>query len=499
MSEKATETVHLLVVSREPAALQPLWAVGASNAWQLENVGNGWEAMERLQSGALPDLLLLDLPQGDDDGLHMLRWLRRLRPELPIVLISHADDPNQKREAIRLGASDYVVKPFDAQQLDKILRRQLSPAQDHFETEITSDDVEQVGRDAFFVSASSIMRRLRGQAELLAETSVPVLILGEGGSGKETVARLMHKLSVRSSFPFVKVSCAALPGELLEAELFGSERVPSGTRPKHGKLELCNKGTLLLDEIVELPIELQARLMQVLQTQKFVRSSGETVEVDVRILAATSANIERALAEKRLREDLYYLLSAFTLHVPALRQRVEEIPLLGQHFMHYLSKHYGLPPRAFSSAVLGACRSYSWPGNLRELESFVKRYLMMGESEHGIGPQDSRQSDEELDNQEGGSDPGQDRESKRIVVQSTSLKSLVQNVKLEAERNAIAAALEKTGWNRKAAARLLKVSYRTLLYKIEQYHMTASDTAVYSGGNGVKTNGNGFRGNGRAS
>jgi DNA-binding NtrC family response regulator len=505
MSEKASEIVQLLVVSREPRALQPLWAVGAGNAWQLESVGNGWEAMERLQSRDLPDLLLLDLAHGNDDGLHMLRWLHRLRPELPIVLISDSDDPNQKREAIRLGASDYVVKPFDSQQVEKILRRQLSPAHDHLETEITSDDVEQVGRDAFFVSASSIMRRLRGQAELLAETNVPVLILGEAGSGKETVARLMHKLSIRSSFPFVKVSCAALPGELLEAELFGSERMQNGGRPKQGKLELCNRGTLLLDEIVELPIELQSRLMQVLQTGKFTRPSGVAVEVDVRILAATSANIERALAEKRLREDLYYLLSAFTLHVPALRQRAEEIPLLGQHFMHYLSKHYGLPPRAFSSAVLGACRSYSWPGNLRELESFVKRYLMMGESDNGVGPQDSRPSDEELENQEDGPESRIEHEPKKSASQSTSLKSLVQNVKLEAERNAISAALEKTGWNRKAAARLLKVSYRTLLYKIEQYHMTSSDTAVFSGGNGVKSNGNGngngngFRGNGRAS
>jgi len=222
-------------------------------------------------------------------------------------------------------------------------------------------------------------------------------------------------------------------------------------------------------------------------------------------MAATSANIERALAEKRLREDFYYLLSAFTLHVPALRQRAEEIPLLGQHFMHYLSKHYGLPPRALSSAVLGACRSYSWPGNLRELESFVKRYLMMGESDNGVGPQDSHQNDEEMENQEEGSELRTEHEPKKSVSQSTSLKSLVQNVKLEAERNAISAALEKTGWNRKAAARLLKVSYRTLLYKIEQYHMTSSDTAVFSGGNGVKSNGNGngngngFRGNGRAS
>jgi DNA-binding NtrC family response regulator len=385
------------------------------------------------------------------------------------------------------------VKPFDEQELKKVLTRQLSGAQGEVDTEITSDDVEQVGRDAFFVSASPIMRRLRGQAELLAETNVPVLILGESGSGKETVCRLIHKLSMRSGFPFVKISCAALPAELLEQELFGGVRVPGSLRPKLGKLEMCNRGTLLLDEIVELPLDLQERLMQVLQQKRFTRSGGETIQVDVRILAATSANVERALAEKRLREDLYYHLSAFTLHVPPLRQRVEEIPLLVQHFMHYLSKHYGVPPRAFSSAVLGACRSYSWPGNLRELEGFVKRYLMMGDNDHIPGQVSSLMEEmPEYPTEEVASDAPNANGGN-----PASLKSLVQSVKLEAERRAIVSALERTGWNRKAAARLLKVSYRTLLYKIEQYHLSSSDHSVFS--NGLKRAGNGVGGNGRAS
>ncbi len=497
MTDKANEAIRLLAVSRESVVLTSLGAIGESNDWQLDTVGNGWEAMERVQSGDMPQLLVLDLPRGDDDGLHMLRWLRRLRPELPIIFISHEDDAEQKREAIRLGATDYLVKPFEDQELEKILKRQLGSAQDDSETEISSEDVEQVGRDAFFVAASSVMRRLRGQAELLAETNVPVLILGEAGSGKETVCRLIHKLSVRSASPFVKVSCAALPGELLEHELFGTARVNGSVRVKQGKLELCNKGTLLLDEIVELPPDLQAKLMQVLQNKKFTRPGGETVQVDVRILAATSANIERALAEKRLREDLYYLMSAFTLHVPPLRQRVEEIPLLVQHFMHYLSKHYGVPPRAFSTAVLGACRSYSWPGNLRELESFVKRYLMMGDSDRIPGALDSVDDSDQFDRTEESSEMAAESRQEKNGGKSSSLKSLVQSVKLEAERNAIAAALDRTGWNRKAAARLLKVSYRTLLYKIEQYHMNASDEPVLSGG--IKGNGNGLRGNGRAS
>jgi two-component system response regulator AtoC len=495
VAENAIETIRLLVVSREPAVLRPLWSIGESNSWHLETAGSGWEAMERVQSGTAPDLLLLDLPRGDADSLHILRWLRRLRPELPIVLIAYPEDASREREAIRLGAQDYLVRPVDDQQLEQTIRRHLSSTHQNPGADITSADVEHLSAEAFFVGASPVMRKLRAQAELLAEASVPVMILGESGSGKDTVAHLIHKLSVRSGFPFVKVNCAALPGDLLESELFGYEHSASngGLRIKPGRFELCDKGTILLDEISEMPAELQAKLIQVLQGKQFARPGSQVmVDVDVRIIAAITANDERAMFERRLREDLYYRLSAFTIQVPPLRQRRDEIPLLLQHFMRQLAKHYKLQPRAFSPSVVEACQAHSWPGNLKELENFVKRYLVserstdaqaheLGSFDHGI---DSHFSGNE-----------------RSTGQSSqgSLRSLVQSVKLEAERNAIAAALDQTGWNRKAAARLLKVSYRTLLYKIEQYHMSASDAVPFAGGNGTKSNGNGFKGNGRVS
>ena len=326
----------------------------------------------------------LDLPRGDADSLHILRWLRRLRPNLPIILLCYPDDAGRKNEAIRLGAQDYLVRPLDDEQLESVIRGQLSSRNDNFDMDLASEDIEQVSDDAFFVGASPIMRTLRAQAELLAQANVPVLILGENGSGKDTAARLIHKLSVRSGFKFLKVNCAALPGDLLETELFGYERSDStgSVRSKPGKLELCEQGTLLLDEITEMPASVQSKLLQLLQNKKFFRpGSGATVQVDVRILAASSANIERALSEKKLREDLYYRLSAFTVQAPPLRQRKDEIPLLLRHFMHHLAKHYGMAPRTFSPAVLDACHSYSWPGNLRELEGFVKRYLVMGDKE----------------------------------------------------------------------------------------------------------------------
>ena len=500
MKENAIEAVRLLVVSKEPGVVRSLWSIGEMNSWQLETVGSGWEALESVQAGVTPDLLLLDLPRGDADSLHILRWLRRLRPNLPIILLCYPDDAGQKNEAIRLGAQGYLVRPVDDEQLEFVIRGQLSSRNDAIEMEIASDDIEQVGDEAFFVGASPIMRKLRAQAELLAQANVPVLILGEIGSGKDTAARLIHKLSVRSGFRFLKVNCAALPGDLLETELFGYERSDStgSVRSKSGKLELCEKGTVLLDEIAEMPTSVQSKLLQVMQNKQFFRpGSGATIEVDVRILAATSANIERALSEKKLREDLYYRLSAFTVQAPSLRQRKDELPLLLRHFMHHLAKHYGLPPRTFPPAVLDACHAYSWPGNLRELEEFVKRYLMMGDKELVFGAQKLEDASEHVrpienphpavaatdGNGNGNGNGGQ-------PSGLNSLKSLVQSVRHEAERSAIATALDKTGWNRKAAARLLKVSYRTLLYKIEQYHMTSSEThPSVLPGNGTKGNG----------
>ena len=391
MAQNAIETARLLVVSRESAVLRPLWSMGESNSWQLETATSGWEAMERMQSGSTPDLLLLDLARNDADSLHILRWLRRLRPELPIILISHPEDAGREKEAIRLGARDYLVRPLTDEQLEQAIRRHLSSPYQGGEADFGSEDIEQLGEDVFFVGASPAMRKLRAQAELLAEANVPVLILGESGSGKDTVAHLIHKLSVRSGFQFAKVNCSALPSDVLESELFGCEREASGFPPrtKVGKLELCNQGTILLDEIVEMPLSLQTKLVQLLQTKRFVRpGNGTMVDADVRVLASTAANLERALSEKKLREDLYYRLSAFTVQVPALRQRKDEIPLLLQHFMHHLAKHYSLPARTFSPAVLDACQSHSWPGNLRELESFVKRYLVMGDKDLTVSEQE---------------------------------------------------------------------------------------------------------------
>ena len=486
--------LRLLIVGRDPSAIGAIKALPESNSWELETVGSGCEALERLQAKHVPDLVIVDLNHGDaEDGLYALRWLRRMRPSLPVMLLGSADD-TLRDEAIRLGASDYLLKSVSNQNLASAIERHLLGVDGNGgDASFAQEQIIQVREDRFFMAAGNIMRKLRAQAELLSQVNVPLLIVGESGSGKETVARLIHKLSVRSTLPFLKVNCAALPPDLLERELFGydSGSFPGQVRPKPGKFELAERGTIFLDDIADMPASLQAKLLHVLQEKQFSRpGNGTTVGVDVRIVAATGIEVERAMAEKKLREDLYYRLSAFTVHVPALRERKEEIPLLLGHFMNQLARHYGLPTRSLSTELLDACQAYKWPGNLRELESFVKRYLVMGHEELILG--ESRWNGNGLrEHRFPTSAPELAHEPTVAEDHTSGLRSLVQTVKGEAERNAIAVALEQTRWNRKAAARLLKVSYRTLLYKIQQYHMSPPPTYSSTSFVGATVKGNG--------
>src|ERR1051326_1402296 len=299
MADNASEATRVLVVSRDTALLHQLWSIGDLKSWQLENVGSGWEAMERVQSEGAPHLLLLDVPQGDGDSLHILRWLRRLRPELPVFALCHPEDASRQKEAARLGAECVLVRPFDQKDLESVLRKHLgSENKIDIEAEIASDDIEAVSEEECFLSISPVMQKVRIQAELLAQADVPVLILGESGSGKKIVARLIHKLSVRSGFSFQSTNCAALPGHMLEMELFGRSNVSSRgaeiLRISPSKLELADQGTLLLEEITEMSPDLQAKLLQVIQEKQIIRSGdARSIPANVRILATSSANIDR--------------------------------------------------------------------------------------------------------------------------------------------------------------------------------------------------------------
>jgi len=482
---------RLMVVSRDGAVLSSLWSVGESKCWQLEIVSNAWEAMDRLQSRAALDLLLLDMPSGTAEGLHTLRWFRRLRPALPIILLGHADNDGQLLESIGLGGNGYLERPIDGRKLEDLIQKALSASIECEDPDIASQDVEAIGYGRFFIGMGPMMRRLRAQAALLAEESLPVLILGEEGSGKETIARLIHRLSLRSGLEFTKVSCGALPQNLLARELLGSDRLTSGP-PRGGllgKLPTCASGTLFLDQIEEMPMGLQARLLEFMQSRLFDGSQTRALfSSEARVMAASSTRLEKAVADNRFDEGLFRALSAYTIQVPPLRERKQEIPFLAHHFMHRLAKQYGLPPREVSRSMIECWQAYHWPANLRELKHCVKRYLLVGDKEiasqrsrcvaagrvfeaHGTGARNAIQ-------------PAPTVELSRSEASDTkSLRSLIQSVKAEAERSAIGLALEKTGWNRKAAARLLKVSYRTVLYKIEQYRIMPSGTSFVSLGN----------------
>jgi DNA-binding NtrC family response regulator len=345
-------------------------------------------------------------------------------------------------------------------------------------------EIERISEELYFIAASPATRRLRTQAELFSQTDVPVLITGEAGSGKTTTAQLIHSLSIRSSSPFMRVKCAVLTSDLLENELFGYEHTSANGRPEStpGKFEQCGKGTILLDEFDAMPGAVQRRLLKLLETREFVPCGGKNpIRADVRIIAATCSDLELAAAEKRVQEELFYRLSVFELRVPPLRERHEEIPMLLGHLMNRLARRYGVPAPHFSSALLDACQQYAWPGNLRELETFAKRFLAHGDEAAALQELHSRPDSGLANKGENGNRNGNGQAKSSIHPPSVfalnahaseeepSLKLLVRNAKGEAERGAIAGALEQTHWNRKAAARLLNVSYRALLYKIQEY------------------------------
>src|SRR3954470_8443984 len=372
-----SNAANILLVDDEPGMLRYIKTLLEVDEHKVETASTGEEALERVTKGLQPDLVLLDVLMPGIDGLQTLEQLREMRPGMKVVMLSCVSDTRKVVQAIRLGAHDYLTKPFQKAELDTVIDQCLGVNKQNY-----PGDVEELYDDVFFVAASPAMRKIRSQAALVANVDIPVLMLGESGTGKEVVARLIHKLSPRAHRTFLKVNCAAVPGDLLESELFGHEAgaFTGATHAKPGKFELCNKGTILLDEIGEMPALLQAKLLHVLQDQTFSRlGSRSVIKVDVRILAATNINIPEALASKRLREDLYYRLNAFTLQLPPLRERKEEIPILLKHFMSRMSERYARPPLPLSPALLQACQNHSWPGNLRELNNFLKRYLILGD------------------------------------------------------------------------------------------------------------------------
>jgi DNA-binding NtrC family response regulator len=459
----------ILVVNDKPLVLRHFVAALNLGGYQVETAVSAQTALERLQRPPVPNLVLMDMVMPGADGLETLQRARQLQPDLKVVMLGAIDDTRKAAQAVRLGAVDYLPEPFHESELKSVLAQHLVlPASVPDHSEDCEPTVIDLPEGASFVSASQTMKRIHAQASVIARFDMPVLLLGESGTGKEVLALLIHHLSPRANYPFLKVNCAAVPADLLESELFGYEAgaFTGATKSKPGKFELCEQGTILLDEIGEMPPALQAKLLHFLQDHRFSRlGSRTTTKADVRILAATNIRVEEALASKMLREDLYYRLSGFTIQVPPLRDRKKEIPLLLEYFMGRNAAQFSSPERSFSPRLIQACLSYAWPGNLRQLENFVRRYLVLGDEELAISELQTNQRDN-----------GEQRISPGAQPDVGGLKYLARAVKKEAEAVAIAHALEQTNWHRQKAAALLKISYKALLYKIKQYDLHPPDT-----------------------
>jgi len=452
---------HILVVDDEPSMLRYLQTVLELDSYRVTTASNGLEALDKVQRDT-PDLVLLDMVMPGADGLETLQRIREAKPSTKVVMLSCVRDTRKVAQAMRLGAQDYLSKPVQKEEMDEVLRfclENTDPAAPG------AGDAIEVGEGIYFFSATPQMRHLRAQAMQVAKFDFPVLLLGESGTGKEVLARLIHKYSDRAHRAILKVNCAAMPSELLESELFGYEpgAFTGANKAKPGKFELCNKGTLLLDEIGEMSPALQAKLLQVLQDGQFSRLGGRvTVKVDVRVLAATNINMPQAIAQKTFREDLYYRLNSFVLRMPSLRERREEITMILRHFMIHLADRYACAPLSVTQRLIEACENYPWPGNIRELENFVKRYLVLGDEAAAIG---ELQKAMHQDPHNGSATSPEQRQPQ----QQPDLKEMVRNLKNGAESEVIAQVLEETAWNRKRAATKLNISYKALLYKIRQY------------------------------
>src|SRR6202163_232785 len=465
MSEKE----RILVVDDEPSIRKYLGTLLEVDGYQVESVVSGQEAIEKIEAGDRPDFIILDVLMPELNGLDTLKQLMQIDRTLNIVMLSCSNEVGTVVEAIRLGAQDYLTKPFEKAELDVAMLKCRQKQQLRAENKALREYCDTITEDLCFLAASPQMVRIRQQILQIAPVDVPVFIYGESGVGKEVVARMIHMRSTRRSQAFIKVNCAALPGELLESELFGFEQgaFTGAVRSKPGKFEQATKGTIFLDEIAEMSPHLQAKLLHVLQDHQFSRLGGrQLIEVDVRVLAATNVEIQEAMKSGRLREDLYYRLNVLSINVPPMRERTSEIPLLFRHFLQKYSSKFGKTPPGPSKYLLDAAVNYPWPGNLRELENFVKRYVIL---------EDDKGSLRELVEMSSTRQRISPREE-AAPAREQGLKALVRSLKDEAEMEAIADALEKTRWCRKDAAKMLGISYKALLYKMRQFNLDTPRT-----------------------
>ena len=435
-----------------------------SMGYRVTCFASGEAALETLEDGLPPSLIILDIIMEGMSGIEVLRRVREIDEDLPIIMLTGVDQTQTIVEAMRLGASDYLVKPFETEELEIALRNVFEKADLVDEIKRLRNLLQKEERETA-VFHSQKMQEIDEIVRQVAETDVTVLVHGESGVGKEVVAKRIHQLSPRAGSPFVKVNCAALPHDLLESELFGYEKgaFTGATKSKPGKFELAQKGTIFLDEIGEMNMATQAKLLQVLQDGEFARLGGQkNIRVHVRVLVATNKDLESMVEKQLFREDLYYRLNVISVHVPPLRERKEEIAVFCDLFTKKFARQFNKKVSRLPEPLLEAFLRHEWPGNVRELENMIKRYVVLRDEKIILNELSA-----------GSSLPAQDAlemDFSDLVEEGKpiSLKAIDKKVAQLAEGVLISRVLQHTRGNKRKAAEILQISYKALLYKIKE-------------------------------
>jgi DNA-binding NtrC family response regulator len=471
---------HLLLIDDNPALIpgQVRQAFPAP-AHRVEVAGTGAEGLERVSAGP-PDVILLDLGLPDQSGLEVYQHIRRIDARIPVIFVTMAKTADAAIEAMKQGAYDYLFKPIDPHQLQRVVGEALEVNRRMREPAVVAETAPDPDVDGAIVGSCPAMREVYKAIGRVAAQNVPVLIAGESGTGKELVARAIYQHGPRAKAPFLALNCAAIPEPLLESELFGHEKgaFTGADRRRIGKFEQVSGGTLFLDEIGDMPLTLQAKILRLLQEQAFERVGGnETIRTDVRLVAATHHDLKVDSVEGKFRPDLYYRLGVFTIHLPPLRERGDDLPLLVRHYLRRFSRELGREVHEVASVALERLRNYPWPGNIRELQSVLKQALLGASGPILLPdflPKLSGEHGEPAARPQWREDLGLDDFIRQRLVPHAS--DLYAEVHRQVDRVLLPRVLEYTHASQNQAARLLGIARQTLRLKLREMglHVTRS-------------------------